>query len=397
MPAPFSADLRRRVLDAARSDTAPAVAARFGVSVSTVHRLRRPNPSSLSDMIRHTALLFALILVQGCDSGDASNLPTVGDTIAPQIQLTSPAAGQELQGMAQVAYEATDNIGVTSVSVLLDGSVVATGSAGVASFDTRQFDDGAHALTLRAVDAAGNVGSLPSPIQVDIRNETSQDVTPPTVQLISPADGAVLSETVQVTYIATDNVSVSHVDILVNGSEVSQGFNGSGQFETEQFSNGSHSLSLRATDTSGNIGVLASPIMITIDNEIPVAATQFKITNVGLYDFDTTPGRYDVQSGLADVYVRLVSSDGSYFESGVVSNVGSGDLPIFFSTNSSLSPIMYVGEDNRVTFRDEDYDGTYDLIHTEIIRLSDHAIGRPSYVDIERNPEVFRIYINWID
>lgn len=41
MPAPLSADLRRRVLGAARSDTAPAVAARFGVSVSTVHRLRR--------------------------------------------------------------------------------------------------------------------------------------------------------------------------------------------------------------------------------------------------------------------------------------------------------------------------------------------------------------------
>lgn len=41
MPAPLSADLRRRVLDAARSATAPAVATRFGVSVSTVHRLRR--------------------------------------------------------------------------------------------------------------------------------------------------------------------------------------------------------------------------------------------------------------------------------------------------------------------------------------------------------------------
>lgn len=41
MPAPLSADLRRRVLDAARSATAPATAARFGVSVATVHRLRR--------------------------------------------------------------------------------------------------------------------------------------------------------------------------------------------------------------------------------------------------------------------------------------------------------------------------------------------------------------------
>lgn len=40
MPAPLSADLRR-ILDAAHSATSPAVAARFGVSVSTVHCLRR--------------------------------------------------------------------------------------------------------------------------------------------------------------------------------------------------------------------------------------------------------------------------------------------------------------------------------------------------------------------
>ena len=41
MPAPLSADLRRRVLDASRSATAAQTAARFGVSIATVHRLRR--------------------------------------------------------------------------------------------------------------------------------------------------------------------------------------------------------------------------------------------------------------------------------------------------------------------------------------------------------------------
>ncbi len=41
MPAPLSPDLRRRVLDAARSATAAEVSGRFGVSISTVERLRR--------------------------------------------------------------------------------------------------------------------------------------------------------------------------------------------------------------------------------------------------------------------------------------------------------------------------------------------------------------------
>lgn len=41
MPAPLSPDLRRRVHEAALTQTAPAVAQRFGVSLRTVHRLRR--------------------------------------------------------------------------------------------------------------------------------------------------------------------------------------------------------------------------------------------------------------------------------------------------------------------------------------------------------------------
>lgn len=41
MPAPLSADLRRRIHAAALTHSASAVAARFDVSVRTVHRLRR--------------------------------------------------------------------------------------------------------------------------------------------------------------------------------------------------------------------------------------------------------------------------------------------------------------------------------------------------------------------
>ena len=40
MPKPLSLDLRRRVLEASRSDTAEATALRFNVSVTTVERLR---------------------------------------------------------------------------------------------------------------------------------------------------------------------------------------------------------------------------------------------------------------------------------------------------------------------------------------------------------------------
>ena len=41
MPAPLSADFRRRILAGAKTESASRTAARFGVSLSTVHRLRR--------------------------------------------------------------------------------------------------------------------------------------------------------------------------------------------------------------------------------------------------------------------------------------------------------------------------------------------------------------------
>ena len=41
MPAPLSADFRRRILAGARTESASTTAARFSVSRSTVHRLRR--------------------------------------------------------------------------------------------------------------------------------------------------------------------------------------------------------------------------------------------------------------------------------------------------------------------------------------------------------------------
>lgn len=41
MPAPLSADLRRRIVDAGRSATAAQLADRFGVSISSVERYRR--------------------------------------------------------------------------------------------------------------------------------------------------------------------------------------------------------------------------------------------------------------------------------------------------------------------------------------------------------------------
>ena len=54
MPADFSTDLRARILNAALSEPAPAVAKRFSVSISTVERLLKRHREGLSLERRQT-------------------------------------------------------------------------------------------------------------------------------------------------------------------------------------------------------------------------------------------------------------------------------------------------------------------------------------------------------
>jgi hypothetical protein len=59
-----------------------------------------------------------------------------------------------------ISVSASDNVGVTSVDLLVDGVLVGTDTGGPYTFKvmTNKWSSGAHTLQARARDAAGNVG-----------------------------------------------------------------------------------------------------------------------------------------------------------------------------------------------------------------------------------------------
>jgi hypothetical protein len=88
------------------------------------------------------------------------------------VTITAPAAGATLSGIATVSANATDQVGVTGVQFLVDG--VATGSEITGtpysiSLDTTAIANGAHALTARARDAAGN-SATSATVSVTVNN-----------------------------------------------------------------------------------------------------------------------------------------------------------------------------------------------------------------------------------
>jgi len=97
------------------------------------------------------------------------------DTVAPQVQITAPAAGAQVTGNVTITANATDNIGVAGVQFFVDGVAVGPEdlTAGYAfTWDTRTAGNGAHTLTALARDTSGNT-TLSAGVAVNVSNSAS--------------------------------------------------------------------------------------------------------------------------------------------------------------------------------------------------------------------------------
>jgi hypothetical protein len=95
-----------------------------------------------------------------------------GDTTAPTVGLTAPAAGASLANTVTVTATASDNLGVQGVQFKLDGQDLGafdTASPYSIAWDTKTATDGFHTLTAVARDASGNV-TTSAPVSVEVHN-----------------------------------------------------------------------------------------------------------------------------------------------------------------------------------------------------------------------------------
>lgn len=92
--------------------------------------------------------------------------PPTPDVTAPQVRILRPTAGANVATSTQVELEASDDVAVERVEVLLDGEVVATLNQAPWSWRlSAQGRKGRVQLSARAYDPAGNVGEA-TPVEV---------------------------------------------------------------------------------------------------------------------------------------------------------------------------------------------------------------------------------------
>jgi subtilisin family serine protease len=180
--------------------------------------------------------------------------PPPSDTAPPSVSITSPSGGSSVSGTISVQGSASDNVGVTSVSLSIDGVALGSDTTVPYSFswNTTTVANGSHNLTATASDAAGNTAS--TTITVTVSNLA--DTTAPVISITSPANGARVTGNLSVLVQATDNVRVTRVELYVDGTLTATSTSApfTTKWNTKRAASGGHVLQCKAYDAVGNSG-----------------------------------------------------------------------------------------------------------------------------------------------
>ncbi len=135
--------------------------------------------------------------------------------------------------------------------------------------------------------------------------------TPPTVSITAPTSGSTVSGSITVSANASDNVAVAGVQFkvdntIIGGEDTSVPYSVS--FDTTTLTNGSHTLTAVARDTSNNTTVSAG-VTVTVDNATGATANLTCSTYLGGSKFDRVQGVTVDSAGFIYAVGNTVSAD----------------------------------------------------------------------------------------
>ena len=248
----------------------------------------------------------------------------------PTVHITSPLAGEMVvEGFSvPISLDATDDIAVVEVSLLVNGTVVATDTSAPYQL-TFTVPAGGATLTFSATagDLGGNVGTAEE-VVVNVVPDR-----PPTVGIASPASGETIIEgsSVPVSVEASDDVAVLAVSLLINGTVVATDTSAPYQF-TFTVPAGVSTLTFGATagDLGGNVGTAEDVVV----NVIPDPKT-------------TVTGRVVDRDGnpLAGATVTCLGVVGTTDANGdfSIADVATIHGPIVCSVSATVDGVSYFG------------------------------------------------------
>ncbi|MCK0506838.1 S8 family serine peptidase [Aromatoleum anaerobium] len=195
-------------------------------------------------------------LVNAAAAVQAAKGSAPSDSTAPSVSVSSPTSGSTVKGLVAINVSAADNVGISRVDLLVNGSKLASDTTAPYGFswDSTTVADGNATLTAYAYDAVGNYASSSAAVKVANAASASTDTVVPTATISSPTNGANIGSKVTVSASASDNVGVASLSLYIDG-QLKSTVNGSSLsylWNTRKESGGTHTVQVVAKDTAGN-------------------------------------------------------------------------------------------------------------------------------------------------
>ncbi|HEU4910605.1 MAG TPA: Ig-like domain-containing protein, partial [Actinomycetes bacterium] len=189
------------------------------------------------------------------------------DTADPTAAITSPSNGATVAGTVDVAVTASDDVGVTSVDLQVDGTVVGSDSTSpyVIPWNSTAVANGPHTLTAVARDAAGKAGTSAA-VSVTVGNVV--DTGPPTAPtgLTATLNGSTRAD---LSWTASqDDVGVVRYTVRRNGSAI--GTSTTTTYQDEALAAGTtYRYTVVAEDAAGKVSAASNEAVVTTPNPPP--------------------------------------------------------------------------------------------------------------------------------
>src|SRR5207302_537942 len=163
--------------------------------------------SGLSDG-NHTVQVTA---VDGAGNAASASVSVIVDTTPPVLSITYPTAGTVFGSTTvAVAWSASDAAsGLDHFELSVDGGPVTVLGPSEVNYTFTSLSQGSHVATVVAFDLAGHSTAATRSFTVD--------TAAPTIVLSAPAAGYVSTRNVLVTWTASDNVGLDHIEVSLDG------------------------------------------------------------------------------------------------------------------------------------------------------------------------------------
>jgi hypothetical protein len=193
-----------------------------------------------------------MVLGMACQEGTVGDIPTSdapsADRVAPVVSFVRPLANQVVEGLVAVEIDAKDDVGVVRVALSVDS--IPLGTLRTAPYSTTwnagAFAGGGHVLIAVATDAEGNEGRAELAVTVP-----SPD-TAPTLDLVSPLQGAKVCGLLSIDASATDDIGVARVEFYGDDDFLATDLTApySATWDTTRLTSGGHTVKVVAFDTA---------------------------------------------------------------------------------------------------------------------------------------------------